>query len=54
MQIEEDVALSLLDLQTIDYSKPVYLSKYGRYFAIISIQWQSNQQTSKVKLLRIR
>lgn len=54
MQIEEDVALSLLDLQTIDYSKPVYLSKYGRYFAIISIQWQSNQQTSKVKLLRIK
>lgn len=54
MQIEEDVALSLLDLQKIDYSKPVYLSKYGRYFAIISIQWQSDQQTSKVKLLRIK
>lgn len=54
MQIEEDMALSLLDLQTIDYSKPVYLSKYGRYFAIISIQWQSDQLTSKVKLLRIK
>lgn len=54
MQIEEDVALSLLDLQAIDYSRPVYLSKYGRYFAIISIQWQSDQQTCKVKLLRIK
>jgi hypothetical protein len=54
MQIEEDIMLSLLDLQTIDYSKPVYLSKYGRYFAIISIQWQSDQQTCKVKLLRIK
>lgn len=54
MQIEEDVALSLLDLQAIDYSRPVYLSKYGRYFAIISIQWQSDQSTSKVKLLRIK
>jgi hypothetical protein len=54
MQIEEDVTLSLLDLQKIDYSKPVYLSKYGRYFAIISIQWQSDQQTSRVKLLRIK
>lgn len=54
MQIEELMDLSLLDLQTIDYSKPVYLSKYGRYFAIISIQWQSDQQTCKVKLLRIK
>lgn len=54
MQIEEEVMLSLLDLQTIDYSKPVYLAKYGRYFAIISIQWTSNQQTSRVKLLRIK
>lgn len=54
MQIEEDIMLSLLDLQAIDYSKPVYLSKYGRYFAIISIQWQSDQQTCRVKLLRIK
>lgn len=54
MQIEEDVALSLLDLQKIDYSRPVYLSKYGRYFAIISIHWQSDQQTCRVKLLRIK
>lgn len=54
MQIEEDVALSLLELQTIDYSRPVYLSKYGRYFAIISIQWQSDQPTSRVKFLRIK
>jgi hypothetical protein len=54
MQIEEDVTLSLLDLQKIDYSKPVYLSKYGRYFAIISIQWTSDNLTSRVKLLRIK
>lgn len=54
MQIEEEMTLSLLDLQAIDYSRPVYLSKYGRYFAIISIQWTSDKQTSKVKLLRIK
>lgn len=54
MQIEEDIMLSLLDLQTIDYSKPVYLAKYGRFFAIDSIQWTSSQSASKVKLLRIK
>jgi hypothetical protein len=54
MQIEEEVILSLLDLKDIDYSKPVYLSKYGRYFAIISIQWTSDKLTSRVKLLRIK
>jgi hypothetical protein len=54
MQIEEEVILSLLDLKDIDYSKPVYLSKYGRYFAIISIQWTSDNLTSRVKLLRIK
>ena len=54
MQIEETIDLSLIDLQSIDYSKPVYLAKYGRYFAIISVQWQSDSRLSKVKLLRIR
>lgn len=54
MQIEETMDLSLIDLQSIDYSKPVYLAKYGRYFAIISVQWQSDSRLSKVKLLRIR
>lgn len=54
MQIEELMDLSLIELQALDYSKPVYLSKYGRFFAIISAQWQSDSRLSKVKLLRIR
>lgn len=54
MQIEEMMDLSLVDLQALDYSRPVYLSKYGRFFAIISVQWQSDSRLSKVKLLRIR
>lgn len=54
MQIEEEVILPLIDLQSLDYSKPVYFAKYGRYFAIISVQWQSDSRLSKVKLLRIR
>lgn len=54
MQIEELMDLSLIELQALDYSRPVYLSKYGRFFAIISVQWQSDSRLSKVKLLRIR
>lgn len=52
--IEDDFILNEIDLCMLDYTKPVYLAKYGRYFAIISIQWQSDQQTSRVKLLRIK
>lgn len=52
--IEEEMTLTLLDLQTLDYSKPIYLSKYGRFFAIDTIQWSSNELTSKVKLIQIR
>lgn len=52
--IEEEILLTLLDLKSLDYSKPVYLAKYGRFFAIDSIQWTSSQSASKVKLLRIK
>lgn len=52
--IEGEILLNEIDLQGIDYTKPVYLMHYGRYYAIISIQWTSNEMTSKVKLLQIR
>ena len=52
--IEEDMLLTLLDIQSLDYSKPVYISKYGRYYAVISIQWSSDKKASKVKLLQLR
>jgi len=52
--IEEEMTLSLIDLQELDYTKPVYLSKYGRFFAVMSVQWDSGALTSKVKLLMIR
>jgi hypothetical protein len=52
--IEEEITLSLLDIQKLDYSKPIYLSKYGRFYAIDTIQWSSDQLTSKVKLIQIR
>lgn len=52
--IEEEMTLSLIDLQELDYTKPVYLAKYGRFFAVMSVQWDSGAMTSKVKLLMIR
>lgn len=52
--IEEEMTLSLIDLQELDYTKPVYLAKYGRFFAVMSVQWDSGALTSKVKLLMIR
>lgn len=52
--IEEEMTLSLLDIQNLDYSKPIYLSKYGRFYAIDTIQWSSDKLTSKVKLIQIR
>lgn len=52
--IEEEMTLSLLDIQKLDYSKPIYLSKYGRYFAIDTIRWSSDKLTSQVKLILIR
>lgn len=52
--IEEEMTLSLIDLQELDYTKPVYLAKYGRFFAVMSVQWDSGALTSNVKLLMIR
>lgn len=53
MTIEEEMLLSLIDLQQLDYTKPVYLDKYGRHFAIISVRWSSDKAASQVKLLKL-
>lgn len=51
MYLTEDIMLNEADVRGIDNTKPVYLKKYGRYFAIISVRWSSNTKTSEVKLL---
>lgn len=43
--------LSEFDLTNIDYTRPVYLSQYGSYFAIIEIQ--SSGAISEAKLLKL-
>ena len=51
--IEDEFLLDELDLCSLDYTKPVYLAKYGRYYAVISIQWSSDKKPSKAKLLQL-
>lgn len=51
--IEDEFLLNELDLRSLDYTKPVYLAKYGRYYAVISIQWSSDKKASKAKLLQL-
>lgn len=51
--VTERLRVPLADLQTLDYSKPVFLSKYGKYFAIIDIKWTVTQDTCESKFLML-
>lgn len=50
--IEEKLHLNEHDLRNIDYSVPVYLAKYGAYFAIVSIT-RDSKGISKCELLKL-
>lgn len=52
--ITERIRLNEDDIRAIDYTKPVYLEKYGRYFAVKSVQWSSDSEESKVELIIIK
>jgi len=50
--ITEQLMLNELDLRDIDYSVPVYLSKYGAFFAIVSIT-RDSKGICKCELLKL-
>lgn len=50
--IKDEFLLNELDLRDLDYSIPVYLSKYGAYFAIVSIT-RDSKGISKCELLKL-
>lgn len=50
--VKENFLLNELDLRDIDYSRPVYLSKYGAYFAIVSIS-RDSKGICKCELLKL-
>lgn len=50
--ITESLYLNEIDLATLDMRKPVYISKYDSYFAIVSIQ-RNSSGICKCELLRL-
>ncbi|WP_305313338.1 hypothetical protein [Paramuribaculum intestinale] len=50
--IKEDMLLTEFDLLDLDYTRPVYLDKYNSYFAIVSIQRDSNGKC-KCELIKL-
>lgn len=50
--ITENLLLNEHDLRHLDYAVPVYLSKYGAYFAIVSIT-RDSKGISKCELLKL-
>ena len=50
--ITESLRLNEHDLRTLDYSVPVYISKYNAYFAIVSIT-RDSKGNSKCELLKL-
>lgn len=49
--ITEHIRLNELEMRDIDFRIPVYLSKYGRYFAVKQIQWTVGDEYAEVELL---
>lgn len=47
------VILNPLDLKFMDYTYPVYFKQFGRYFGIVEIQSNSNDDNCEVTLLRL-
>ena len=47
------VELNALDLKNIDYAYPVYFKQFGRYFGIVDIQANSNDDNCEVTLMRL-
>lgn len=51
--LTERLRVPLADLRELDYSVPVFLSKYGQHFAVIDIKWTVTQDTCEAKLLML-
>lgn len=51
--ITEHIRINELDVRDIDFRIPVYLGKYGRFYAIKQIQWTVGDDYAEVQLLQI-
>ena len=50
--ITENLRLNEHDLRMLDYTVPVYLEKYGAYFAIVSIS-RDSKGVCKCELIKL-
>lgn len=51
--LKENIMLNEIDLKTMDFTRPVYLRKYGRFFAVKSIRWNAGDRYSEVELIKL-
>ena len=51
--LKENIMLNEIDLKTMDFTRPAYLVKYGRFFAVKSIRWSTDSGFSEVELIPI-
>lgn len=51
--ITENILITAYELKNFDWAKPVYLSKYGRYYAVYSIRWQTGGDLAEAKLVQM-
>ncbi len=52
-RLKENITLNEIDLKEMDFTRPVYLAKYGRYFAVKTILWNTNSLYSEVELIQL-
>lgn len=52
-QLKENIMLNEIDLKEMDFTRPMYLKKYGRFFAVKSIRWNTNNPYSEVELIQL-
>ena len=51
--LKENIMLNEIDLKTMDFTRPVYLRKYGQFFAVKSIRWNIDSHYSEVELIKL-
>lgn len=52
-KITVNVNLTAVDLKNIDFTYPVYFKQFGRYFGIVEIQANSDDNNCEVTLIRL-
>ena len=52
--IKEKLRLTEYDIRDLDFTRPVYLAQYGRYFGIVSLQVSGKECTAELALLPLK